>query len=77
MCTLSDFIVENTISNKKCSNGLDSCNRINQTVDYDSAEDEQQLVVTTEFTRSNLSSELLTLPQYHIDTPQVPNSRRL
>ena len=32
MCTLSDFIVENTISNKKCSNGLDSYNRINQTV---------------------------------------------
>ena len=33
MCTLTDFIVENTISNKKCSNGLDSYNRINQTVD--------------------------------------------
>ena len=32
------------------------------------------LVVSTELSRSNLPSELLTPPQSHIDTPQVPNS---
>ena len=45
------------------------------TVDSAAAEDEQQLVVITELPRSNLPSELLTPPQSHIDTPQVPNSR--
>ena len=69
-----DFLAENTITNKKCSNGLDSHKRIKETVDSAAAEDEQQLVVTTELPRSNLPSELLTPPQSHIDTPHVPNS---
>ena len=48
--------------------------RIKETVDSAAAEDEQQLVITTELPRSSLPSELLTPPQSHIDTPQVPNS---
>ena len=49
--------------------------RIKETVDSAAAEDEQQLVITTELPRSSLPSELLTPPQSHIDTPQVSYSR--
>ena len=73
--TLFDLLAENTIPNKKCSNGLDSYKQTKETVGSAAAKDEQQLVVTTELPRSNLPSELLTLPQSHIDTPQDPNSR--
>ena len=73
--TLSDLLAENTITNKICSNGLDSYKQIKQTVDSVAAEDEQQLVVTTELHRSNLPSELPTPPQSHADTSQIPNSR--
>ena len=69
--TLFDLLAENTITNKKCSNGLDSYKRIKETVDPAATEDEQQLVVTTELPRSNLPSELLTPPQSHIDTPAI------
>ena len=72
--TLFDLLAENTITNKKCSNGLDSYKRIKQTIDSATTEDEQQVVVSTELSRSNLPNELLTPPQSHIDTPQVPNS---
>ena len=73
--TLSDLLTESTITNKVCSNGLDSYKRIKQTVNSVAAKDEQQLVVTTELPRSNLPSELPTLPQSHIDTREVRNSR--
>ena len=73
--TLSDLFAENTITNKICPNGLDSYKRIKQTFDSVTADDEQQLVVTTELPTSNLPSELPTPPQSHIDTPQIPNSR--
>ena len=69
--TLFDLLAENTITNKKLSNGLDSYKRIKETVDPAAAEDEQQLVVTTELLRSNLPSELLIPPQSHIDTPAI------
>ena len=48
--------------------------RIKETVDSAAAEDEQQLVITTELPRSGLPSKLLTPPQSHIDTPQVSYS---
>ena len=67
--TLFDLLAENTITNKKLSDGLDSYKRIKETVDPAAAEDEQQLVVTTELLRSNLPSELP--PQSHIDTPAI------
>ena len=72
---LFDLLAVNTITNKKYSNGLDFHKQIKETVDSAAAENEQQLVVSTELSRSNLPSELLTPPQSHIDTPQVPNSR--
>ena len=55
---LSDLLAENTITNKICSNGLDSYKQIKQTVESVAAEDKQQLVVTAELPRSNLPSEL-------------------
>ena len=72
--TLFDLLAENTITNKKCFNGLDSYKRIKETVGSATTEDEQQVVVSTELSRSNLPGELLTPPQSHIDTPEVPNS---
>ena len=50
--TLFDLLAENTITNKKCSNGLDSYKRIKETVDSVTTEDEQQVVVATELSRS-------------------------
>ena len=73
--TLFDLLAEDTITNKKCFNGLDSYEPIKETADSATAEDEQQLVVTTVLPRSNLPSELVIPPQSHTDTPQVPNSR--
>ena len=44
--TLFDLLAENTITNKKCSNGLDSYKRIKETVDSATTEDDsrQQVV---------------------------------
>ena len=75
--TLFDLLGENNITNKKCSNGLDCYKRIKETVNSAAAEDEQQLVVSTELPRSILLRELLTPPQPDIDTPQVPNRATL